>query len=35
MPSAIHVGVTFYSCVRSLRGLLLATYTLSWLFLIV
>ena len=33
MPSTIHAGVTLYSCVCSLRGLLLATYTLSSLFL--
>jgi hypothetical protein len=33
VPNTMHVGVTLYSCVRSLRGLLLANYTLSWLFL--
>jgi hypothetical protein len=34
VPSTMQVGATLYSCVRSLRGLLLATYTLLWLLLI-
>jgi hypothetical protein len=32
MPSGHRVGVTFYSCVRSLRGLLIGLNAMSRLF---